>query len=666
MSHNIQFRYLGVILLLLVSSGMTSVMAGNAALVLPGQLLRPTINVTPRQARQYHYQAVTRAPVRKRGRVRAGTLAWQCQGTACTISGPWPTPAVGACRTLAKQVGAIQSYGHASRKLSAPQLRQCNAGITALVRKPLKKQIRQTIARSAIKTLLRRAQIAPVVTRSGHPPAGLSTPRVPSATRSAKPAIAVAPVISPVRSSSHRPTPRLRMPVTAPKANPINRPTGLAVGRQARKFTPPPAPHTLQPKETSANGGFALPPRSGVRVSGLNKPVTGRGGKSLLPAGIPRTAKPISGGGGFALAPKPVFGLGSGRPVAGRDGKPLIGVQALPKIKLIFDHIEDRHGQRLDSVIPGNSVHVFFRIQYTGSVMYTIYVRGQEGEGRTNDLILPANNPVLSLVVRVKRNIPWTGDNWNPVFMVKINSIVRNSSGRGNHPGPQVHSRDQRDEVATVAARIRWRSDLEVVAVKRVTLNMQWTAGSGSRIPWFRYASKPMNKWKGTGVNYPVSISMVVAVRNLDVESSMSGRKLTVTLTGLRKYSPVRHNRHYPVSLLYRGDECRSAGCPVKVTVSVPPMPGYGQKDVRVVLQNLPFATWTDNKAGKRGAMPGYHMQRASGYFMCGDNGHGHGSRIRIDATVNTSGDSRSSNNAMMQRLTFGGNGGRSCSGTND
>lgn len=380
MAHNTQFRYWGVVLLLLISSGMTSAVAGNAALVSPGHLLRPTINVVPHQARQYHYRAVTRAAVRKRGQVRASTLTWQCQGTGCTISGPWPTPAVGACRALAKQVGAIQSYGHAGRKLSTAQLKQCNAGITVAVRRPVRKQIRQAIARPVINAPRSRAQIAPVVTRPGHP-VSLSAPRVLLPTHITKPAIAVAPVIRPARPSSHRPAPRLRVPVTIPKANPINRPTGLAAGRQARKFISPPALHGLQPKKISPKGGFALSPRSGVKVSGLNKPVTARGGKSLLPPGIPSTAKPISDGGGFAMpgiAGKTVSGLN--KPVTGRDGMSPInswGYLLKPTFKMI-----DNAGTRvLQEVEIGQAVIIqltFHNIGTNISPSLIITNRGRE------------------------------------------------------------------------------------------------------------------------------------------------------------------------------------------------------------------------------------------------------------------------------------------------
>jgi len=75
------------------------------------------------------YLAETVAPAKKQGAVQVGNLKWLCQGTRCTISGPWPNPGVSACKALAQQVGAIKSYGHANKQLMAAELQQCNAGV---------------------------------------------------------------------------------------------------------------------------------------------------------------------------------------------------------------------------------------------------------------------------------------------------------------------------------------------------------------------------------------------------------------------------------------------------------------------------------------------------------------------------------------------------------
>jgi len=83
------------------------------------------------QLKNYQYTAKTSQAVKKQGKVRAGKLTWVCKSNACVIKGPWPTPGVGACAALARQVGRISSYGHPSKKLSMSQLNQCNAGVAS-------------------------------------------------------------------------------------------------------------------------------------------------------------------------------------------------------------------------------------------------------------------------------------------------------------------------------------------------------------------------------------------------------------------------------------------------------------------------------------------------------------------------------------------------------
>lgn len=83
------------------------------------------------QLKNYQYTAKTSQAMKKQGKVRAGNLTWVCKSNACVIKGPWPTPGVGACAALARQVGRILSYGHPSKKLSMSQLNQCNAGVAS-------------------------------------------------------------------------------------------------------------------------------------------------------------------------------------------------------------------------------------------------------------------------------------------------------------------------------------------------------------------------------------------------------------------------------------------------------------------------------------------------------------------------------------------------------
>lgn len=77
------------------------------------------------------YVADTQQPVTKSGAVPAGAISWQCQGNRCQAGGPAATPTANACRALASQVGAMQSFAIGNQQLDASGLMQCNAGLTA-------------------------------------------------------------------------------------------------------------------------------------------------------------------------------------------------------------------------------------------------------------------------------------------------------------------------------------------------------------------------------------------------------------------------------------------------------------------------------------------------------------------------------------------------------
>lgn len=80
-------------------------------------------------AATYLYIAETYSNVKKSGKVKASSLTWNCSGRRCTISGPWPTPGLSACKNLAKLIGPIKSYGHSKKKLNSKQLAECNKGL---------------------------------------------------------------------------------------------------------------------------------------------------------------------------------------------------------------------------------------------------------------------------------------------------------------------------------------------------------------------------------------------------------------------------------------------------------------------------------------------------------------------------------------------------------
>ena len=57
------------------------------------------------QGVQYDYEAVVSTNARKQGTVRAGAVAWTCEGKTCRARGPWESPGVSACANLAREVG---------------------------------------------------------------------------------------------------------------------------------------------------------------------------------------------------------------------------------------------------------------------------------------------------------------------------------------------------------------------------------------------------------------------------------------------------------------------------------------------------------------------------------------------------------------------------------
>lgn len=78
---------------------------------------------------QYLYVARVDGEVRQSGPVTTPNgLRWNCEGSACSIRGPWASPAVGACRELAALIGRISSYGRQGAMLSPAELAECNAG----------------------------------------------------------------------------------------------------------------------------------------------------------------------------------------------------------------------------------------------------------------------------------------------------------------------------------------------------------------------------------------------------------------------------------------------------------------------------------------------------------------------------------------------------------
>jgi len=94
--------------------------------------------LTTAHAATYTYTAFLEVPVPKASKTVAANITWQCEKNRCVTKGPWPTPGVGACAALAKQLGnKITSYGHDKQRLSSAQLAQCNQDASSVdVKKP--------------------------------------------------------------------------------------------------------------------------------------------------------------------------------------------------------------------------------------------------------------------------------------------------------------------------------------------------------------------------------------------------------------------------------------------------------------------------------------------------------------------------------------------------
>lgn len=75
--------------------------------------------------------AALEQPVAAKTRVIAGGAVWTCEGSTCSAAAT-STRAVGfrGCQSLAKEVGALVSYGGKSQ-LEAAQLAKCNASAKA-------------------------------------------------------------------------------------------------------------------------------------------------------------------------------------------------------------------------------------------------------------------------------------------------------------------------------------------------------------------------------------------------------------------------------------------------------------------------------------------------------------------------------------------------------
>ncbi|HVK42952.1 MAG: hypothetical protein K0Q62_687 [Phenylobacterium sp.] len=71
--------------------------------------------------------AKLQAPVAAKTKLIAGGAVFLCEGDTCLASAPSSrTYATSTCKELAKNVGAVASFGGARKQLEADKLEQCN------------------------------------------------------------------------------------------------------------------------------------------------------------------------------------------------------------------------------------------------------------------------------------------------------------------------------------------------------------------------------------------------------------------------------------------------------------------------------------------------------------------------------------------------------------
>jgi hypothetical protein len=85
----------------------------------------------PAPAQQVAFSAQTVARARRQGAVNVPGGTWRCQQSTCTRTGPETLLSVDACKDLAKEVGALNSYSYPARRLSPEDLSKCNEGLVA-------------------------------------------------------------------------------------------------------------------------------------------------------------------------------------------------------------------------------------------------------------------------------------------------------------------------------------------------------------------------------------------------------------------------------------------------------------------------------------------------------------------------------------------------------
>lgn len=76
--------------------------------------------------------AKLQAPVAQKTKFIAGGAMFNCEGDTCVAAAPTSqTLAAATCKTIAKNVGAVATFGNSRRSLDADKLGACNAVVDA-------------------------------------------------------------------------------------------------------------------------------------------------------------------------------------------------------------------------------------------------------------------------------------------------------------------------------------------------------------------------------------------------------------------------------------------------------------------------------------------------------------------------------------------------------
>jgi hypothetical protein len=93
---------------------LTAAIAALASIVATGAMAEPVI-------------AKLQVPTKGAVKPVAGGAVFECLGDVCAARAPASdTSGLRGCKDLARQVGAVASFGPSSRQLSADQLAECN------------------------------------------------------------------------------------------------------------------------------------------------------------------------------------------------------------------------------------------------------------------------------------------------------------------------------------------------------------------------------------------------------------------------------------------------------------------------------------------------------------------------------------------------------------